>query len=236
MTKSQFRGFNKEKFVFLLCLLLMVVSGFLFLISRPETLEDQEPVTDKKPPLAYALQDRGPQTAITFDDKDPKSPFTPVRDFKFAPTPKPPANVGVKPAPAPLPPAQLTQVKPVKSAMTPTEKDLEISFRGIGSKPGTPAVALVEKKDGTGYLRVKEGDTIEGLNYKITKIEPQAIYLTDVEGRPYVLKDGRFLDASSGPSSGSKLPKNVTGFGGSSPSPAPNPAPKGPGQGKLREK
>lgn len=63
-----------------------------------------------------------------------------------------------------------------------------------------------------------EGDTLQGSNYKITKIENQAIYLTDADGTPYVLRDGKFSDGSA---VANAQPKNQ-----SKPKPQTQPQPK----------
>ncbi|MBI3829101.1 MAG: hypothetical protein HY291_06275 [Planctomycetes bacterium] len=228
--KSQ--GMNKEKLVFYLCFVLMMVSAFLFFFGpRTQSLRDDEPITSKARPEAYDAKGAPVRLALELAaDRERKSPFTPDLTWKTNVANKKPPNPGKAPPPPPPPPPPpqpQAQPKP-KSAMTPTEKDLEVGFMGV-VQVGDQSYALLSSKDGSAPRRVKEGDVLDGLNYTITKIEKQSIFLTDGDGRPYILKDGRFdaLADNTGPSSNApsftdpnkpKTPPNNT----------PKPQPKNP--------
>lgn len=189
--KSQ--GMNKEKLVFYLCLVLMMVSAFLFFFGpRTQSLRDDDPITAKARPETYDAKGAPLRLAKELSaERERKSPFTPDLTWKTNVANKKPPNPAKAPPPPPPPPPQpQAQPKP-KSAMTPTEKDLEVGFMGI-VQVGDQSYALLSSKDGSAPRRVKEGDVIDGLNYTITKIEKQSIFLTDGDGRPYILKDGRF--------------------------------------------
>lgn len=222
--KSQ--GMNKEKLVFYLSLVLLMVGGYLYFFGpRTKDLLDDSPITHKGKPEAYDV--KGPTVRVAkllASDRERKSPFTPDLNWKSSiVNNKPPPNPNKAPPPPPPPPSQPKTTPKTPAAMTPTEKDLEVGFMGIVQLNGK-SYALLSSKDGSAPRRVKEGDVLEGLNYTITKIDKQAIYISDAEGRPYILKDGRFESTSGG--SGSSTSPGFT-----QPNKPPAPAPKGPGNG-----
>ncbi|MCW8129103.1 MAG: hypothetical protein KIS92_01850 [Planctomycetota bacterium] len=205
MAFQKTQGMNKEKLVFYLCLVLLMVSGYLFLFGpRTKPLQDDDPITHKGKPEAFDVKAPSIRVAKALAaDRERKSPFTPDLNWRTTvvnkPNPAPSKNV---PPPPPPPPAQPKTTPKTPSAMTPTEKDLEVGFMGIVQLNGK-SYALLSSKDGSPPRRVKEGDVLDGLNYTITKIDKQAIYISDAEGRPYILKDGRFEDIGGGSTGGS---------------------------------
>lgn len=207
MAFQKTQGMNKEKLVFYLCLVLLMVSGYLFLFGpRTKSLLEDDPITHKGKPEAFDVKAPSlhePKTLAA--DRERKSPFTPDLNWKSSvANTKPNPNTSKAPPPPPPPPAQPKPQPKPPSAMTPTEKDLEVGFMGIVQLNGK-SYALLSSKDGSPPRRVKEGDVLDGLNYTITKIDKQAIYINDADGRPYILKDGRFEDVGGG-SSGSTGP------------------------------
>ena len=200
MSRIRGQGLNKEKLVFLLCSLLLALCAFGYLSDPREDLLVGRVLTAKGRPSEYQdIYSPVKENVNFFLDpplRDRKSPFTPSTKFGVGgtqPVTKP--NPGQPPPP---PPSQ-EDLKPPSSNSNPKtalEKNLEVAFMGV-IMIGDKSYALLRSKDGSPPRRVKEGDTLEGLNYKIDKIEKQSIYLTDAEGTPYVLKDGRFAEAGT---------------------------------------
>jgi len=206
MPYAKTQGMNKEKLVFYLSLLMLGVSGFLFVRSWPGTLQVESPVTRKARPVMAEGRAFTPYLEVALaPNEERKSPFMADQQWRQMNTKTKPDITKAPPPPPPAPPKAPEQPKVAKQ---PTEKDLEVGFMGIVNLNGV-SYALLASKDGSPPRRVKEGETIEGLNYTITKIEKQAIHLTDADGRPYVLKDGRFSDVAAGGSS-----SGATGFSG----------------------
>ena len=215
------QGMNKEKLVFYLSLLMLGVSGFLFVRSWPCNLEVDNPVTRKARPVTSEGRAYTPYQEVALAvGEERKSPFMADQRWRSVPTKPNPGNIKAPPPPPPILPSAPEQPKVTRQ---PTEKDLEVSFMGIVSMDGV-SYALLASKDGSPPRRVKEGETVEGLNYTITKIEKQSIHINDADGRPYILNDGRFSDLAADGSS-----RGTTGFS-SSPIKAPpkqfQPAPK----------
>lgn len=237
MARIKGQGFNKEKLVFLLCSLLLAVTGYLFVTSRPYELKNDTARAKAHMLQPYNVSDTSlkgtPDSYIYSKDRDRKSPFTLDKDFlagdENKPKPEPPKNNVPPPPPPPPPPPKKVEPK-TRDPLLPIEKELSVAFVGI-MRAGDRTFALLSNKDGSGTFRVREGDTLQGSNYKITKIENQAIYLTDEDGTPYVLRDGKFSDGSA---VANAQPKNQA-------KPKPQPQPKqqpqpNPEKGRTRPK
>jgi hypothetical protein len=110
------------------------------------------------------------------------------------PRPRPVVVAPPPPPPPPPPPRRIPKAQPLVA----TDKELEVAYMGIMKAAGQ-TYALVKSKDGSSTFRVKEGDsiTVGEAKYKVTKIDQQALQLTDEEDRPWTLKDGLFDPANS---------------------------------------
>lgn len=241
MARIKGQGFNKEKLVFLLCSLLLAVTGYLFVTSRPYELKNDTARAKAHMLQSYNVSDTSlkgtPDSYIYSKDRDRKSPFTLDKDFLAGdennPKPKPVTNTAPPPPPPPPPPPKKVEPK-TRDPLLPIEKELSVAFVGI-MRSGDRTFALLANKDGTGTFRVREGDTLQGSNYKITKIESQAIYLTDVDGTPYVLRDGRFSDVSAVANAQTKTQPKPQPKPQSQPKQQPPPQPN-PEKGRVRPK
>jgi len=193
MAFQKTQGMNKEKLVFYLCFVLLAVSAYLYCFGpRTRELVPDAPITNKPKPETFDSKSPAAQVATALPpERERKSPFTydsyQVGQGKTTANPK---EVKAPPPPPPPPPQPAPQPK-TKTPMTPTAKDLQVSFMGVVQIEGK-AYALLSSKDGAPPRRVKEGDVIDGLNYTIAKIEKQAVHVKDEEGQVYLLKDGRF--------------------------------------------
>lgn len=234
MAKVRGQGFNKEKLMFLVSAVALAAVGYHYFISAPLSLSVGDPLSTENSPSNFVDTDYSlKQPPDFYVQRKRKSPFTPDRFWKteakkkVVKVTKPVSNV--PPPPAPPPPSQKDDSDPdsrERGPMRPTERDLQVKFMGVVMMGGS-SYALLSRKDGGNPHRVKLGETIEDLNYKITRIEKQAIHLEDEEGNPYVLKNTRFGAAGGGESdTGRKQMPDLPGLDGLPEMPRPKPSPK----------
>lgn len=256
MPRIRGEGFNKEKFVCLISLLLVgfmavllalarfhPVAGVVWLYSTvfgsapPDALGEQAPVTTSVSPSAYQEQALPPLPSLAaLGDKIRKTPFAPTQ-YKIERVITPnvtrrPTQVTVAPPPPalpqPKPPAPAAPNRPV----APKDKELEVAYMGV-MEVQDQTYGLLRAKDGS-FRRVKVGDTMEDFNYTITRIEKQAIYVKTEEGRVYMLKNNRFTDVAGAGTGGGQPKDNVPSFAEPKKNPgtqrqAPGPQRKPPG-------
>lgn len=204
-------GFNKEKLIFLGVTALLGLSLYNMLISAPVTLMPPDPVSslsgpgplDREKPdtrvadvLYYIDRGTNPMTgAVVMRDR--KNPFEPIDDFQTAAAPKvPQPKNGGKPTAAVVdaepPPAQEKPepVKKEKKSFGPTTKTAKVDFSGVMTMNGA-TYGLLKSKDGQ-TIQVKEGDYLEDFKYTVSKIEKQAIYVSDEDNQMFVARDTTF--------------------------------------------
>jgi hypothetical protein len=126
--------------------------------------------------------------------------------------------------------APVVQGKPA----TPHDKELEVEYVGVVGLRGQ-TYGLLKGKDGS-CRRVREGDVIQGLNYTVTKVEKQAIYVQTEEGRVFVLRSTVFGDVAAAAPGGTSGPPSSFTNPNPPPGPAPAPAPTPKQQPKQQPK
>ena len=240
-------SFNKEKLIFMISSAVVAGGLYLFLTSGPIPLVPGPPVsyTQGKPePLkSSVIAAREPEDFYVVDGKisklpdkrtgqlvnrDRKSPFMPFEQFANK-TPVKVVNVAATtPPPPPPPPAAPEKPKDPKKEFVGTTAEAEVEFMGVMTMANGETFGLLKPKDGSPTIRVKLGSEIEagGTKYTVTALEKQAIWVTDGEQRPFVLKDSTFDGSSdeSDSSSSSDKTKPVKTAQATKPStPAPTP-------------
>jgi len=210
------RSFNKEKAICWLCMAALVGGGAYFFFSRPQDFPDIKAVTTQPLPkeIKFTDQNLRPLDQYLAGDCNAFAPYKP---------PPPPVKHEDHPQVVVAPPPKQEPPKPeIKPLIAPPAKELEVAFMGVVQKDGK-SYGLLRCKDGSPPKRVQEGDTLDPYHYTITRIEPTAIFLTDDEGRPYVLRDG-VLDVAAAAASSTN--PNAVKAPSTTPAPAPAPAPQ----------
>jgi hypothetical protein len=215
MKRSDVRNFNKEKLIFLIASGVFAAALFLFLAFGPVALQPGKPMGTQTGPLAldeskFTLAD---STTQIKPDRQRKNPFAPNREYNEAsknPPANPAGNTMTPAAPPPPPPVEKTP-EPAKPAFEAQVVNAEVDFMGVVMLGGE-TYGLLKPKDGSSPQRVKVGDKLPDLKYTVTKIEKQAIWLTDEEGRPFVVTDG-------GLGSGEPVSDNTSSHKKSTPAP-----------------
>lgn len=210
------QGFNKEKLVFLCTSALLSGALYLYLAEKPILLKLPKPLSDHTAPGAHVERDTSVKFPVeyyvdgVYADKQSgrllkvnrkrRTPFAPA-DIGFLvaerhnhPTEnpvRPPKRHNPPPPPPPPPPPEDASPEPEPTRPTVARSfDLAVGFMGIVRLENGEQVAMLRVKDGNQPPRqVHVGDVLDEFHYKITKITPQAVWLTDEEGRPYILKD-----------------------------------------------
>ena len=153
----------------------------------------------------------GTMSQVAFN-RDRKNPFEPIDDFVVAPQdpklltkgpanpaiipPPPPAVVAPPPPPEPI--AKKDEVDPNKFG--PKDAEAQVKFEAVARMNGITYALLKDKDDKT--MQVKVGDYLEEFKYTVTKIEKQAIWVTDDKDRVFVARDLSFTDDGSGGDTG----------------------------------
>jgi hypothetical protein len=240
MPKIRGQGFNKEKLVCVIASVLLLgmlglittadtlawspaiaVYQWIFSSAPPALLVRDDPVTRTDTPATFG--ERPPMVMPTLAGEVRTSPFMPTQYKQVAVVSRPKEPDQKAPPPPPPPPpmktAPVTQTKPV----TPRDKELEVEYVGVVSLRDQ-TYGLLKGKDGS-YRRIKEGDIIPGFNYKVTKVEKQAIYVQTEEGRVFVLRSTAFGDVAAATPGGASSPAPSFTNPNAPPAPAPAPAP-----------
>ena len=251
MARIKGEGFNKEKFICLLALLLVAfmagvlalaryhpVAGVVWVYSAvfgsapPNALVEEPPVTALDSPSAYQEQTLPPLPSLAdLGNRIRKTPFAPsqYQMVRRSPPPVTRPKVTIAPPPPALPRPKPPAPAAPKRPAAPKDKDLEVAYMGVMKVQGQ-TFGLLRAKDGS-FHRVKSGDKMPDYNYTITRIEKQAIYVRTEEGRVYLLKNNRFSDVATGDSSdASKSQDNVPKFG--EPKKTPGTPRQNPNQGR----
>jgi hypothetical protein len=239
MPKVRGQGFNKEKLVCVIASLLLLgllglittadtfawfpaiaVYQWIFSSAPPALLVSDNPVTRTDTPATFG--ERPPMVMPTLAGDLRTSPFMPTQYKQVAVVSRPKEPDQKAPPPPPPPPPQpkatpTAQAKPV----TPRDKELEVEYVGVVSVRDQ-TYGLLKGKDGS-CRRIREGDVIPGLNYKVTKVEKQAIYVQTEEGRVFILRSTAFGDVAAATPGGASTPPST--FTNPNPAPAPAPAP-----------
>jgi hypothetical protein len=193
MPRPDIAGFNKEKLTFLVCSTIFAVAFYLFLASAPVTLQDEKPIGAQPGPIAAAEREDTSQKDVEYYVSRPnltrKSPFQPKSDF-IKKEIKPVVN-NLPPPPAPPPPPEEKKVAITKKVWDPKDLDVQVEYMGV-LVMNDETYGLVKPKDGSSPRRVQEGETLTDMKYTVTKIEKQAIWMKDEEGRPFILKNSSF--------------------------------------------
>jgi len=237
MKRPDYEGFNKEKLSFLLAAGIVSFALYSYFATAPIPLPPTDPITSISKPENAVLPRVGepqPETFYVMDGNltrmlDPrtgqlvnrgrKTPFAPAAHF-IELAQKRPKNEGSA-APAPPPPPQQKAEPVQEKAFVDQDPELEVDFMGVVMmKDG--AYGLLRPKDGSTPLRVKVGDTLKEWDYKVTKIEKQAIWVADADGRPFVLKNSRFSDAVSSVAADDMPSRNVPTTPKQEPKSSPN--------------
>ena len=230
-------SFNKEKMIFMISSVVVAAGVYLFLTSGPVPLEPGAPVSYKdarpEPLVISEIAAREEEDFYVVDGKvskivdkrtkqlvnrDRKSPFEPYSTFAASKPVKPAVVANNPPPPPPPPPVAPEKPKDPKKEFTGSTAEAEVEFMGVMTMANGDTFGLLKPKDGSPTMRVKLGQEIEagGTKYTVTALEKQAIWVTDGDERPFILKDSTF-DGSEETSSDS---------GGDSKSSKKDPAPK----------
>lgn len=202
---------NKEKLVFLVSALGVSVGVYFFLASGPVPLVLSSPSTREPGPEPFKDVDLQQKKDInSLIDRDRVSPFEPFRPPQVV---QPKVAVGPNNnAPPPPPPPPPPPEKPKEAKVFESEDPIsEVDYMGVTFVNGESR-ALLKPKDGSAPVLVAIGEAVPNFKYVVQKIEPQAVWISDGDNRPFMLKDASFSedsssDASSSASSGSKTAK-----------------------------
>ncbi len=244
-------SFNKEKMIFLISSVVVAAGVYLFLTSGPVPLEPGAPVSYQMArPEALVMSEiaarededfyvvDGKVTKMTdkrtkqLVNRDRKSPFEPFSTFATRTPVKPVAVANNTPPPPPPPPAAPEKPKDPKKEFTGSTAEAEVEFMGVMTMASGETFGLLKPKDGSPTIRVKMGSEIEagGTKYTVTALEKQAIWVTDGDQRPFILKDSTFdgseeTSSESSESKTSSKPKDAPKVAQTTPKES-TPAPK----------
>ena len=132
-------------------------------------------------------------------DRDRVSPFEPFRPPQIVqPKIAPVAVNNAPPPPPPPPPPEPAKTPKVFESEDPVS---EVEYMGVTFVNGESR-ALLKPKDGSAPVLVGVGEEVPNYKYIVKKIEPQAVWISDGDNRPFMLKDASFSeDSDSSPSS-----------------------------------
>jgi len=208
--------FNKEKLIFIGVTSLLAICVYHFMASRPVALEVGIPVSPL--PIPAPLAPEKPDSrqsnvafylesgnysglAVNRERNDPFAPIYEIADLPRVPViPKPGPVAIIPPTPIPAPPGPNEEEK--KKAAEDKEIELKeftakVDFSAVISMNGV-VYGLLKDKDGK-TIQVKVGDYLDDFKYTVSKIDKQAIWVTDENDRTYVARDQTFAgDGSSG--------------------------------------
>ncbi len=180
-------GFGREKLCFLICSTIAASAVYYALVSAPLPLVPGAPVTYSTaipaPPECVPLSIRHDEEGYVFSvvdaqsgeraNRDRPNPFAPwiaivrVTQIIVPPATVVPPSVTVKDDPAP---------RIDKREFPPVALSSAVAYTGVLSANGD-TIGLLNRKDGSGYLRVREGSefAVGGTTYRVERLEKQAI-------------------------------------------------------------
>ena len=180
-------GFGREKLCFLISSAAAACAVYLALVSAPLPLLPGAPVSVSTavptPPEHVPLSARHDEEQYVFSVVDPQSGERINRDRRnpFAPwtvidpvISKDERHAAVKP---PVNSARNeTEPRVDKREFPPVALSAAVEYTGVLSAHGD-TIGLLNRKDGSGYLRVREGSefAIGGATYRVERLEKQAI-------------------------------------------------------------
>ena len=216
MPKHNAQGFNKEKLLFLATAGIFAGGVYYFMISAPVSLpDDPKPISTKVAapaplsvpsldirPLAYYVEPgKNSHLLDSFThepvNRDRKTPFAPEAGFAaYHARGGDLANGGKgsgKQSDTPPPPKESKKNekegdKDKPTILGPHDPRAQVAFMGVIIL-NDETYGLLRPKDGSAPLRVKLGDEIPDLKYKVTKIEKQAIWVKDAKDCAFILRD-----------------------------------------------
>jgi len=187
--KADTRRFSRETLCFLLASFGLALALYQCLSSAPLRLDTREPVSAEPQPLAACGLEPpvAPEKALLAGGR--RSPFRPVAVPRLPPEPKRVAQrADGKEDPKETRDAGGDPVIPVAP---PATRDVsELQFTGV-VLVGGQARGLLQAREGAELISVKPGDRLPDFGCTVTKIDKQAIHLTDAAHREIVLTDGR---------------------------------------------
>lgn len=251
--KRKTSGFNKEKLVFLGVATVLAICVYAMLASAPVVLEVPKPISTLSAPgpldrekedmrvsnVRYYLDDgklslmRDIRTGAIVD-RSRANPFEPLRDPKPLEVAADKKVKEVKPvAPTDIQPPPPDEVVKEDTKNKPEQMDIkdpkaQVDFNAVMTMKGE-TVALLKTKEGA-TLQVKVGDYIDEFKYTVSRIEPQAIYVTDDENHTFVARDSSMDNSgdASTDTAPAKKPAPKAAPAAAGPKPAPPAAAKKP--------
>jgi hypothetical protein len=193
---------NKEKLVFLVSSLGVSVGLYFFLTSGPIPLVLSAASTREPGPEPFKDVELSQHKDVNLlVDGDRISPFEPYgRELQKLQQPKP-APVAVNNAPPPPPPPPADAPKTPK-AFDQEDPVSELDYMGVTFVNGESR-ALLKPKNGDAPVLVALGEEVPHFKYTVQKIEPQAVWISDGDNRPFLLKDASYSEDGSGSDSSS---------------------------------
>jgi len=209
MRRNNTGSLNKEKLVFLVSALGVSIGVYFFLTSGPVPLVLSSPSTREPGPEPFKDVDLQQKKDInSLIDRDRVSPFEPFRPPQVVqPKVAPVANNAPPPPPPPPPPETPKAAAKVFESEDPIS---EVDYMGVTFVNGESR-ALLKPKDGSNPILVAVGEEVPNFKYIVKKIEPQAVWISDGDNRPFMLKDASFSEDSSSDSSSSSSSSSSSG-------------------------
>ncbi|HLX63608.1 MAG TPA: hypothetical protein VKX17_20225 [Planctomycetota bacterium] len=200
---------NKEKLVFSGVAFLLAGCFYYLMTSRPAGLKPGTMISPLSPPAPVAAEkpaNRIASVAGLLNAAGRANPFQPViKKTDIAQPEKPDIPGGghvswPNPNPVPIPPPQPGGGGPnPPPGHNPSEihdpPPAAVAFSAFMTMDGQ-TYGHVKTKDGR-TIQVQVGDYLDQFKYTITKIEKQAIWVTDERERVFVARDMTFADGST---------------------------------------
>src|ERR1043165_2543477 len=197
--------FNKEKLLFVGAAALLSLSFYYLLTSHPAKLEAGSRVTTLPEPAAATPGKPAtllPDIDRMLSTRDRNNPFQPIPQLitiitKPVPVPRPRPGGGDVVVVIPEGPIDNTNSgkvpKPSPRASGETPK-AQVDFSAVVTMNGQ-TYGLIKTHGRT--LQIQLGDYIDEYKYTVTKIEKQAIWVTDEKGDLFVARDLTFANLAS---------------------------------------
>ncbi len=217
MRRQASSTFNKEKLIFMGIAAVLAFCVYNFVASRPVALDVGIPVSPLPIPAPLAAEKAEPRKAnVDFYlqtgqyeglaiNRERNDPFAPIYVLTDA-VPNGVANTnqpgGVKPIVAPVelpkPPDGEEKDKAAKDEpkFGPKDAEAKVKFSAVMAMNGS-TYGLLTDDDGK-TMKVKVGDYMEDFKYTVSRIDKQAIWVTDDTGRQFVARDLSFAGDGSG--------------------------------------
>lgn len=225
MRNQQATIFNKEKLIFLGVTVLLAICVYKAFASRPVRLELSTPVTPLPVPaplapevpdtrqgdVTYYLQS-GMYSGLAVN-RERNDPFAPIYiQSELVPTstaigPIPKISPKIEPVPiAPPEPTVVEKEKQDPNKFDGTDRHAKVDFSAVISMNGT-VYGLLKDKDGK-TIQVKVGDYLDDFKYTVTKIDKQAIWVTDENDHMFVARDQSYaVNGAAGGDADDEKPK-----------------------------